>query len=86
MKKLVKYLLKRELMFTLAKNEDGDDYHLEFSISNEYYEVRTKQEARKLLKYLKEMWDYKGYRRQIRKIKRAIRQLEAERRNHDEDI
>ena len=53
MKKLTQFMLKHQLCFRLVKNDDGDDYHLEFYYRNEYYEIRDKQSAVSLLKYLK---------------------------------
>lgn len=79
MKRLVKYLLKRELSFKVTTNEDGDDYHLEFIIYNEYYEVRTRKEARSLLKYLKEECSVKGLKRLLRKQRKMLKLLERKR-------
>lgn len=56
MLELVNYLVARELQFALRKNDDGDDYHLEFHIFNEYYEVRTTEEVTKLKEYIEKYW------------------------------
>lgn len=80
MKRLVKYLLKRELSFKVTTNEDGDDYHLEFIIYNEYYEIRTHKEAKSLLKYLKEECSVKRLKRTLRKQRKMLKRLEQERR------
>lgn len=78
MRKLTNYMLKHEISYTVTTNEDGDDYHLELQIFNEYYEVRTNDEAKALLKYLKECCSMRGFRKQVRELKRLAKQLEKE--------
>ena len=78
MQKLTNYMLKHEISYTVTTNEDGDDYHLELRIFNEYYEVRTSDEAKALLKYLKECYSIRRFLKRVRKLKRLATQLEKE--------
>ena len=78
MKRLVNYMLKHQLSFTIAKNDDGDDYHLKFDYRNEYYEVRTHKEAHDLLKYLKQECDMRPVWLTYRRLKKRLKQLNKE--------
>jgi hypothetical protein len=78
MRALINYMHKHELGYAMTCNEDGDDYHLEFIIYNEYYEVRTREQARKLLKYLKSIYSMRSVRKAMRKNKKMLRELEKE--------
>lgn len=79
MKKLINYLVHHELSFKVTTNDDGDDYHLEFHIYNEYYEVRTKAEAQELLKYLKELEDTRLLRRRLKQLNAEFKTLKEDR-------
>lgn len=78
MRALINYMHKHELNYTMTCNEDGDDYHLEFIIYNEYYEVRTRDQARKLLKYLKSIYSIRSVRKAMRECKKMLRRLRKE--------
>ena len=78
MKRLVKYMLKHELSFTVTTNDDGDDYHLKFDYRNEYYEIRNRKEARDLLKYLKQEYNLRPAWLACRRIKKKLKQLNKE--------
>ena len=78
MKRLVNYMIKHQLNFTMTKNDDGDDYHLEFIYRNEYYEVRTDKEAHDLLKYLKQEYDLRPVWLARRRVMKELRQLNKE--------
>jgi hypothetical protein len=67
-----------ELSFKMTKNDDGDDYHLEFYIYNEYYEVRTEADARDLLKYLKELHDPKLLRHKLKRLNAELKALKED--------
>lgn len=75
LKKLTAFMVSHNASFTVTTNEDGDDYHLEFTIFNEYYEVRTYDEARELLKYCKELMSARHIKRHVRELRRALKKL-----------
>lgn len=78
LKKLTAFMIDNRLSFNMTKNDDGDDYHLEFNIFNEYYEVRTYDEAIELLKYCKEQKSTHGIRRRVRRLHRRLKKLMEE--------